>query len=256
MARETGTVNNAFYDDLGELWASGCAHPVALLRAENQVRNPWILETIGKKFGKNCQFLDVGCGGGLLTNYLAENGLSSVEGIDLSVGSLQQARHADRTKQVVYRQGNALCLPYRDTSFDAVSAMDILEHVEHPSDLVREASRVLRPGGLFFFHTFNRNFFSWLTAIKALEWRVKNTPKNIHIYRLFIRPKELQNMLSGCNLDLVEMRGLKPVLFQSALWKMLFTGQVDPNFRFAFASSRLTGYCGYARKKTKEMGFI
>ncbi len=252
MAQESTHVNNAFYDDLGPLWQSGSSHPVALLRAENRVRNPWILETVQKTF-RTCDFLDVGCGGGLLTNYLAEQGLgkwvTSVEGIDLSASSLDQAKQTDRTGKVIYREANALCLPHRDAHFHAVSAMDILEHVEYPLDLIREAARVLQPGGLFFFHTFNRNFFSWLTAIKILEWRVRNTPKNLHIYRLFIRPAELRLLLTACDLEVVEMRGLKPVLLQRPLWKMLATGEVDPGFRFSFTRSLLTGYCGYARKR-------
>ncbi len=304
MAEEARIVNNAFYDDLGELWQEGSDHPVALLRAENRVRNPWILETLQKTFKEgltkprfgpksalsisdsdsskiayakldmsiceehepiskssnlgskasfetpstDCNFLDIGCGGGLLTNYLAAKGLASVEGVDLSMGSLVSARQADASGKVVYRQANALCLPHRSGFFHAVSAMDILEHVEHPLDLIREAARVLRPGGLFFFHTFNRNFFSWLTAIKALEWCVKNTPKNIHIYRLFIRPSEMKHYLASCGLELVDMRGLKPVILQRPLWKMLATGKVDPGFAFSFTRSLLTGYCGFARK--------
>ena len=248
MAEETALVNNAFYDELGSLWESGCCHPVALLRAENKVRNPWIFSTMQKSVGSDPRFLDIGCGGGLLTNYLAEKGLTSIEGVDLSQGSLDQAKQADATGKVIYRQANALCLPHKDASFDAVAAMDILEHVEHPDELIREASRVLRPGGLFFFHTFNRTLASWLTAKKALEWFVKNTPKNIHIYRLFIRPEELREMLISNGLELVEMRGLKPDLLQLPLWKMLVTGHVDPAFRFSFSRSLSTGYCGFAQK--------
>jgi 2-polyprenyl-6-hydroxyphenyl methylase/3-demethylubiquinone-9 3-methyltransferase len=248
MAKENALVNNGFYDELGELWQSGTSHPVALLRAENQVRNPWILETVQRTMGNACHFLDIGCGGGLLTNFLSAHGMASVEGVDLSSGSLEQAKQADTSGRVVYRQANALCLPHKNASFNAVSAMDILEHVEYPLELIREAARVLSPGGLFFFHTFNRNFFSWLVAIKGLEWCVKNTPQNLHVYRLFIRPAELRRYLEMCGLEIIEMRGLKPVLCQLPLWKMVLTGNVDPAFRFSFSRSLLTGYCGYARK--------
>lgn len=249
MVQKTAYVNNAFYDELGALWTRGSEHPVALLRAENRVRNPWILETIENNLGKNCTCLDIGCGGGLLTNYLAFQGIQSVEGIDLSMGSLIQAKKNDTTQSVIYRQANAVCLPHKNNSFDVVTAMDILEHVEQPEDLIREAARVLRPGGLFFFHTFNRNFFSWLTTIKGLPWFVKNTPKNLHLYRLFLQPTELSLLLAIHNIEVVEMRGLQPIVFQTAFWKMLMTRRVDPHFRFSFSRSLRTGYCGYARKK-------
>jgi len=240
------SINNSFYDTLGPLWQTGENHPVAFLRAENKVRNPWILSVLQKRLQNEMRFLDIGCGGGLLTNYLAENGVSYVEGIDLSQASLDQAKQVDATGRVIYRQANALCLPHKNATFDAVAAMDILEHVERPLELIQEAARVLKPGGLFFFHTFNRTFASWLTAIKGLEWCGSNAPKHIHIYRLFLHPDEVEHFLTLNNLQLLEMRGLKPVWRQKALWQLLLQRKVSSNFRFTFSPSLSTGYCGFA----------
>ena len=146
-------VNNAFYDELGDEWNHRCDHPIALLRAENRVRNPWILQEIGARIGAQAHVLDIGCGAGLLTNELAAHGHKAT-GVDLSEPSLEVARRSDKTKSVQYLNANGYALPCADKTFDAVAAMDVLEHVEKPEQLIKEASRVLKPGGLFFFHTF------------------------------------------------------------------------------------------------------
>src|SRR6201999_1216443 len=112
-----------------------------------------------------------------------------VTGLDASPESLVVAARHDETGSVRYERGDALALPYADASFDAVCAMDFLEHVEEPARVVAECSRVLRPGGLFFFHTFNRSFLAWLVVIKGVEWFVRNTPRDMHVLRLFIPPR-------------------------------------------------------------------
>ncbi len=236
-------INNEFYDTLHEKWVEAEDHPIALLRAENRTRNPWI----HKNIPANSSILDIGCGGGFLTNYLAQNG-HSVHGIDLSAQSLEVAKKTDSTNSVTYLQANATSLPFADNSFDVVSAMDILEHIENPESLISEASRVLKPNGLFFFHTFNRNFFSYLLAIKGIGWFVKNSPPDLHVYPLFIKPKELQDLLTKHNLTIHTQLGLKPDIFTFSFWKMIFTRTVSEKFSFTFTPSLTTGYLGYAKK--------
>ncbi|HSX26160.1 MAG TPA: bifunctional 2-polyprenyl-6-hydroxyphenol methylase/3-demethylubiquinol 3-O-methyltransferase UbiG, partial [Chlamydiales bacterium] len=159
------TINNDFYEDLEEHWYTAFDHPVALLRAENAIRIPWIREEISHHLPS--KVLDIGCGAGLLTNALAAAG-HHVAGIDLSSTSLQIAKKYDKTHQVNYQIANAYSLPFPDNHFDTVCAMDVLEHVEDPGLLIAEASRVLKPNGLFFFHTFNRNPLSYLFIIKGV----------------------------------------------------------------------------------------
>jgi len=158
------TINNSFYDTLGEDWNEAYAHPVALLRAENRLRNPWIASQLLPA----SKVLDMGCGAGFLTNYLARLG-HEVSGVDLSEQSLKVAQEKDFTRLVKYQVGDVAKLAFPDESFDVVTAMDLLEHVESPFKVISEASRLLKPGGLFFFHTFNRNFWSWLIVIKGVE---------------------------------------------------------------------------------------
>ena len=240
------SINNAFYDNLEEGWYSDSNHPVALLRAENAVRTPWIIGEIEKRFANPVSVLDIGCGAGLLTNALAQKG-HSVSGIDISESSLETAKRHDATGTVHYETANAYSLPFPDASFDAVCAMDVLEHVEEPHMLVAEASRVLKENGVFFFHTFNRNPLSYLIIIKGVEWCVRNTPKNMHVYPLFIKPEELKIQCRHYDLHVDTLVGLRPSINPS-FFRMLFTRRVPPRFTFRFSKSLATGYCGIAQK--------
>lgn len=241
-------INNAFYDDLDTMWYDSHDHPIALLRAENLLRNPWIEKVVEEKIGKNCAVLDIGCGGGFLTNYLAKKG-HQVSGVDLSENSLNMARTSDTTQTVQYRRASAYELPFPDASFDVVAAMDLLEHVEKPGCVIQEASRVLKKGGLFFFHTFNRNWTSYLIVIKGVEWCFSNHPPHMHVYPLFIKPEELKSMCAQHQLHVEEILGVLPDFKTVSFWKMVFTKKVDPKFRFVFTPSLKTSYSGFAKKR-------
>ncbi len=245
-------INNEFYNDLGQEWLDRSDHPVALLRAENQLRAPWISEEVKKQVGSHAKILDVGCGAGFLTNHLSLNGFDTT-GIDLSQSSLDVAQQSDTTKKVNYHHANAYSLPFENESFDVVCAMDILEHVEVPSLLIAEASRVLKPDGLFFFHTFNRNFLSYMLIIKGVEWFVRNTPQNLHVYPLFIKPEELEEHLTTYKLKATTWHGFKPKIFNRSLIELLTTRKVPESFAFEFSKSLLTGYCGIAVKHLKYL---
>lgn len=240
-------VNNQFYDTLGERWYTANDDPVALLRAESRLRNPWVAKQLQERFGSNARVLDVGCGAGFLTNYLAEQNFQ-VTGLDASVGSLEVAAQHDSTSKVKYLLGDALALPFADGTFDAVCAMDFLEHVEDPERVIQEVSRVLRPQGVFFFHTFNRNFLAWLVVIKGVEWFVKNTPRNMHVLRLFRTPSEVSEMCARNRLSVAELHGSEPVFASRGFWQMLWSRVVPPQFEFRFTKSTRIAYTGFAVK--------
>jgi 2-polyprenyl-6-hydroxyphenyl methylase / 3-demethylubiquinone-9 3-methyltransferase len=241
-------VNNAWYADLGARWYAADDTPIALLRAESRHRNPWIAEQITLHLGRGEQrVLDLGCGAGFLANALGERG-HRVTGIDTTADNLLVARHHDRSRSISYEVGDACALTFGARSFDVVCAMDLLEHVEQPERVIGEASRVLEPGGLLFFHTFNRNWLANLIVIKGVELFVKNTPKDLHVLRLFLTPDEVMAMLRAHDLELVELRGSRP-RFRWPLWRMLLTGRVGDDFAFTFTSSTRLGYTGIARKR-------
>ena len=240
-------VNNRWYDSLDRQWYEARDNPVALLRAEASHRNPWIASILDRELGPGPHsVLDLGCGAGFLANDLAARG-HRVTGIDTSAEALGVARRYDRTRSADYQLGDACALAFPDASFDCVCAMDLIEHVTEPDRLIAEAARVLRPGGLFFFHTFNRTWQAHLIVIKGVEWFVRNTPKDLHVIELFRAPEEVAAMCRREALDPVAIRGSRP-RFRWPLWRMLVTGEVGDDFRFTFTRSTKLGYTGYARK--------
>ncbi len=241
-------VNNDIYDTYGDRWYEADDDPVALLRAESKTKSPWIIKKINEQghLNQQARVLDVGCGAGFLSNELAKNNLN-VTGVDLSVESLKVATKYDVTKTVKYLTADAYKLPFANESFDVLTAMDFLEHVERPSEVIIEFSRVLKPNGIFIFHTFNRNPLAFLVIIKFVEWFVKNTPKHMHVLRLFIKPKELEGYCRQAQMVPMEMIGIKPV-FSSLSLKSLTTGIVPKSLRFELTKSLLLSYMGFAKK--------
>jgi 2-polyprenyl-6-hydroxyphenyl methylase/3-demethylubiquinone-9 3-methyltransferase len=251
MERKKTKVNNAFYDTLNDTWSGRDDHPIALLLAENRVRTPWIADQVQKEFDRPCNILDIGCGGGHLSNHLATMG-HQLSGIDLSEPSLSFAKSQDTTHSVAYEKADACHLPFEENQFDVVCAMDLLEHVDHPKIVIEEASRVLKPGGLFFFHTFNRTILSYLLIIKAVEWFIPNTPKNLHVFSHFITPKEMKNWCQNACLHVNVLQGFIPDSRKKSFWRTALTRTVSEEFSFRFSSSLSTGYVGIA-KKTSQM---
>lgn len=239
-------VNNSIYDGLGEQWYHAYDNPVALLRAESKVKTPWMVKKIKYYTPGTCKILDIGCGAGFLSNALSSFGYS-VTGIDTSQESLSVAEKHDVSGNVDYRAADAYQLPFENEVFEVVAAMDFLEHVENPERVIFEAGRVLKPGGLFFFHTFNRNWISQLVAIKGVEWFVKNTPKNLHVLRLFITPGEMAQYCRSAALRVQEVLGLKPEIKLKHVPSFL-KGTVPKDFRFTLTKSLRISYLGYAIK--------
>jgi 2-polyprenyl-6-hydroxyphenyl methylase/3-demethylubiquinone-9 3-methyltransferase len=247
-------VDNTIYDQLGERWYTAKDDPVGLLRAESRLRTGWILAELRDHFGERpLDILDVACGAGLLANPLGAAG-HQVTGIDLSRDSLAVAGRHDATGSVRYLAMDARALDFPEGRFDVVCMMDFLEHVEDRDGVVAEAARVLRPGGWLFFHTFNRTPLSWLVAIKGVAWAVKNTPKRMHVYRLFLKPAELEAICARHRLAIEQLRGLRPRVFTWAFLRLLITARVSDGFQFQFTGSTRVGYCGRARKTTPVPG--
>jgi 2-polyprenyl-6-hydroxyphenyl methylase/3-demethylubiquinone-9 3-methyltransferase len=237
-------INNSIYEQYGNRWYTADDDPVALLRAEAKLKNPWVIKKIRAENATT--ILDIGCGAGFLSNALALEEFK-VTAVDLSQESLNIATNYDTTKTVRYVQADAFHLPFADNSFDVVTAMDFLEHIEEPEKAIKELSRVLKTNGIFIYHTFNRNWVSWLIVIKFVEWLVRNAVVNMHILRLFIKPQELIQYCKNAGLINQEITGIKPD-FSSIPLKNWFSGIVPRCLKFEFTSSLKLSYIGIARK--------
>jgi 2-polyprenyl-6-hydroxyphenyl methylase/3-demethylubiquinone-9 3-methyltransferase len=241
------TVNNDVYATLGERWYHAADDPIALLRAQARLHVPWVADRLRLEFGERaCRLLDVGCGGGFMANAFAKLG-HSVVGVDLAAAPLEVAARYDHTGRARYVCCDAGALPFPDASFEAACAMDMLEHVEDKEAVVAEVARVLTPGGLFFFHTFNRTALSFLVVIKGVELFLLNVPRDLHVLRLFITPAELRTACEAHALTVRQIHGCSPAPSR-ALIRMLVTGVVPEDLMFRFTRSAWTGYSGFAAK--------
>ena len=154
--------------------------------------------------------LDVGCGGGLLTEAMAALG-ASVTGIDLGDAPLAVARlHLHESGLGIdYRKISAEDLAAEvQNEFDVVTCLEMLEHVPDPSAVVRACAMLCKPGGHLYFSTINRNPKSWLFAIVGAEYVLKLLPRGTHDYEKFIRPSELDSWIRDAGLSSLEITGL------------------------------------------------
>ena len=175
----------------------------------NPLRLGWIdgqVSLAGKRV------LDIGCGGGILSDSMARKG-ADVTGIDLSTKALKVAQlHALEagTQNVSYREISAEALAQEQPAgFDVVTCMEMLEHVPDPSSVVRACSALVKPGGWVFFSTINRNPKSFLFAIVGAEYLLRMLPKGTHEYAKMIRPSELAAHCRAAGLSLQQTRGME-----------------------------------------------
>jgi 2-polyprenyl-6-hydroxyphenyl methylase/3-demethylubiquinone-9 3-methyltransferase len=161
---------------------------------------------------KGTRVLDVGCGGGILSDSMARRG-AQVLGIDLAAKPLKVAQlHALEagTENVEYREIAAEALAAEaPASFETVTCMEMLEHVPDPAAIVAACATLVRPGGWVFFSTINRNAKAFAFAIVAAEHLLQLLPKGTHEYARFIRPSELAQWCRDAGLELAETRGME-----------------------------------------------
>ena len=198
----------AKFSDLAHRWWD----PESEFRPLHQI-NPLRLEWIQSQFplaGK--RLLDVGCGGGILADSMARKG-AEVLGIDLSGKALRVAQlHAleAQTPRVRYREVSVEALAAEQpASFDAVTCMEMLEHVPDPASVVRACAVLVKPGGWVFFSTINRNPKAFVLAIVGAEYLLNLLPRGTHEYDKFLRPSELAGFCRAGGLQLQHSRGLE-----------------------------------------------
>lgn len=184
----------------------------------NPLRLSWIQETVSLP-GK--RVLDVGCGGGILSDAMARAG-ANVLGIDMSAKALGVAQlHAleVQTQGIAFREITAEDLAAEQPGqFDVVTCMEMLEHVPDPASVVKACAKLVKPGGHVFFSTINRNPKAFMLAIVGAEYVLGMLPKGTHEFAKFIKPSELAGFCRQADLVVERMRGLEHNPLSGRYW--------------------------------------
>ena len=199
------------------------------LHMMNPVRLDYICAQIAAEFGRDLRgpepfrglrILDIGCGGGLLSEPMARLG-ATVVGADAAERNIPVARlHAEQSGLTIdYRHTTAEALAAGGEVFDVVLAMEIVEHVADPQGFVTTCRDLMRPGGLMVMSTINRNAKSFMAAIVGAEWVMRWLPKGTHDWQKFITPDELYGLIRTAALDPVDRKGFtfNPISWQWSL---------------------------------------
>ena len=194
------------FDDLAQRWWDPRG-PQKALHALNPARLGYVAERVQLR---DAAVLDVGCGGGLLSEALAQAG-AKVTAIDLAPNLLKVARlHGlESGIKVDYREMPVETLAEQSpASFDAITCMEMLEHVPEPASIIEACAKLLKPGGRLFLSTLNRTPAAFALAIVGAEYVARVLPKGTHQYRDFIKPSELAKWLRQAGLELEDVSGL------------------------------------------------
>ena len=198
------------FENMAKTWwdPNGSFKPIHLL---NPLRLAYILEKSNGLFGK--KVLDVGCGGGILSEAMAKQG-AVVTGIDMTSEPLEIAKQ--------HAKENSLDIDYQQTTienflekmtacqhekFDVITCMEMLEHVPDPLSIIQSCKALLKPDGVLFFSTINRTFKAYMLVIIGAEYVLKMLPKSTHEFEKFIKPAELLAWCDRADLRCTEMKG-------------------------------------------------
>ena len=192
--------------------------------------NPVRLSFITKNVSiQDSHILDIGCGGGILTEAMAKQG-GIVTGLDASKENIDIAsEHASKNNlDVNYVVSNAEDYSVDHTNkYDLITCMELLEHVPDPASIIQASSKMIKPGGHAIFSTLNRNIKAYLLAVLTGEYLLKLLPKGTHQYEKFIRPSELVNWCNENNLELNDLAGMQ---YNPYSGQCTLTGQPDVNY--------------------------
>ena len=184
----------------------------------NPTRLEYVTGQIAAQFGRNrdaaspfegLSILDIGCGGGLMSEPLARLG-ATVTGADAAEGNIRVAslHAAQQGLPIDYRATTSEALAAEGLSYDVVIALEIVEHVAEPSEFIATCRDLVRPGGMLIQSTLNRTARSFGAAIIGAEWVMRWLPKGTHDWRRFITPDELAAMTEAAGLDVVDRCGM------------------------------------------------
>jgi len=192
-------------------------NPVRLLYVQQRVE-------LGQK-----KVLDIGCGGGIFSESLAEQG-ASVMGLDMSEAALKVAKEHAQAKSLPIHYVQSTAEEFADLhprQFDVVTCMELLEHVPDPANLIKACARLVKPGGHLFFSTINRTLKAYGLAILAAEYLLQMLPKGTHDYAKFIKPSELSRWLRDAGLKINDIKG---IVYQGIIDKASLSENIEVNY--------------------------
>lgn len=201
------------FDKVAHYWWDKDGHMAGLHRL-NPTRFSYMKETLLSNGGiKGKSVLDIGCGGGILSESFAKEG-SIVTGIDLAPSSIRVAKdHAENAGlKITYRQialGKLRAeLESTNQKYDIIACSEVMEHVEDLEGLVNDSCALLNPGGIYLFSTINKTLTAKFLALFMAEDVLKMVAKGTHSYDMFIKPSELRKMFRNNNVNIKELKGM------------------------------------------------
>jgi 2-polyprenyl-6-hydroxyphenyl methylase/3-demethylubiquinone-9 3-methyltransferase len=218
----------ARFEEFGEDWWE-LSGPMRALHALNPVRVSYIRDCVARRGTfEGARILDIGCGGGILCEPLARMG-ADVTGIDPAPGNIELARAhaAPQGLAIEYRAATAEELVAEGASFDAVLAMEVIEHVPDQAAFVATPCALVRPGGLLIMSTLNRTLKSFALAIVGAEYVLRWLPKGTHKWERFVTPEELARMMRRNGMRVIDRAG---VVYNPLAGKWRLSSDTDVNY--------------------------
>lgn len=206
--------------------------PLKTLHQINPTRMAWIAKHADLA---NAQTIDIGCGGGILSESLAKAG-ARVTGLDMASDSIEIARTHVQAAQLNIDYQISTAEAWAQThpaEYEVVTCMELLEHVPDPASVIHAAAQLLAPGGVVFFSTINRNPKAWALTIGAAEYLLKWIPKGTHQYDTFIKPSELSAMARQSGLEVIALAGIGYQPWQSKSNPFVVTKDTSVNYMMA-----------------------
>ena len=163
---------------------------------------------------KGSEILDIGCGGGILSELLSQKG-GIVTAIDLADGPLNVAKIRQQKSKlpIDYRKISTTDLVKEGKQYDVITCLEMLEHVPDPSIVVKECAQLCKPGGHLFFSTINRNLKSFIFAILGAEYILNILPQGTHEFEKLIKPSEMKSFIDSADLEFEEVNGMSYLPF-------------------------------------------
>jgi 2-polyprenyl-6-hydroxyphenyl methylase/3-demethylubiquinone-9 3-methyltransferase len=212
-------INNKIYDQMADRWWDDdeFGTMATILHFANNARFTYFTSVLEKAFQfdyPKTNLIDIGCGGGYLSEEFAKLGMN-VTGVDPSKESIKAAeKHAaENNLKIHYVHGYGENVPFESNSFSIVACCDVLEHVKDLNAVVGEISRLLTPDGVLFFDTINRTIMSKIILKVTQDWESTSFMEpNVHVWDMFIKPEELFQLFKSHGLTNIEVKGISPEL--------------------------------------------